>query len=90
MNDGEKELFSYFKVSQETFMEEFNYLIYFSATITTLLKGKEKKMYTKRQINSWNKTRQQLLEFEEKYKKYIIGFITQIPRDLTENIASYL
>ena len=90
MDNGEKELFWYFKLSHETFMTELNYLIEFTSTIRVLVKGKERNLYTKRQINSWNKTHKQLMEFEEKYKKHVIGFIRQIPCDLTEIIASYL
>ena len=90
MDNGEKELFWYFKLSQETFMDELNYLIDFTSTIRILVKGKERNLYTKRQLNSWIKTRRQVLDFEEKYKKYVIGLLTQIPCDLTENIASYL
>ena len=90
MDDGEKELVWHFNISKETFMDEFDYLIEFSATITRIVKRKERTLYTARQINSWNKTRKQLLDFEEKYKKYIIGIISQIPCDLTQTIASYL
>ena len=90
LDKGEKELFWYFKLSQETFMDELNYLFYYTSTIRILVKGKERNLYTNRQVRSWDKTRRQLLDFEEKYKKYVIGFLTQIPCDLTENIASYL
>ena len=41
MDDGEKELFWHFNISQETFMDEFDYLIQFSATITRIVKRKE-------------------------------------------------
>ena len=90
LDKGEKEVFWYFKLSQETFMDELNYLIDYTSTIRILVKGKERNLYTNRQVRSWDKTRRQLLDFEEKYKKYVIGFLTQIPCDLTENIASYL
>ena len=88
--DGEKELYQHFKLSQETFMDNLNYLICFVATIQMLVQGKEINVYTKRQINSWNKTERQLLNFEDKYKKYVIGLIKVIPSDLTKIIASYL
>ena len=90
MDGGEKKLAYYFKLSQENFIDELNYLINFIATIRILYKGKEKNVYTRRQINAWNKTRKQLMDFEEKYKKHVIGLIRKIPYDLTENIASYL
>ena len=88
--DGEKELYQHFKLSQETFMDNLNYLICFVATIQMLVQGKERNVYTERQINSWNKTHQQVLTFEDKYKKYVIGLIKVIPSDLTKIIASYL
>ena len=90
MDDGEKELFLYFNLSKDTFMEELNYLVDVTSTITVLVKGKERNLYTKRQLNSWNKTRKQLLDFEEKYKKYVIGLIRQVPCDLMKTISSYL
>ena len=88
--DGEKELYQHFKLSQETFMDNLNYLICFVATIQMLVQGKERNVYTERQINSWNKTHQQVLTFEDKYKKYVIGLIKVISSDLTKIIASYL
>ena len=88
--DGEKELYQHFKLSQETFMDNLNYLICFVATIQMLVQGKEINVYTKRQINSWNKTHRQVLTFEDNYKKYVIGLIKVIPSDLTKIIASYL
>ena len=88
--DGEKELYQHFKLSQETFMDNLNYLICFVATIQMLVQGKEINVYTERQINSWNKTHQQVLTFEDNYKKYVIGLIKVIPSDLTKIIASYL
>jgi hypothetical protein len=89
-SDGEKELHRHFKLSQEIFMDDFNYLIEFVAPIQLLVKGKEKNLYSELQINSWNKTLKQLMDFEKKYKKHIIELIREIPYDLTENIASYL
>ena len=88
--DGEKELHRNFKLSQEIFIDDFNYLIEFVAPIQLLVKGKEKKLYSELQINSWNKTLKQLMDFEKKYKKHLIELIREIPYDLTENIASYL
>ena len=88
--EGEKELYTYFNLSQKTFMDNLNYLICFVATIQMLVQGKERNVYTKRQIKSWNKTHRQLLTFEDNYKKYAIGLIKVIPSDLTEIIASYL
>ena len=88
--DGEKELYQHFKLSQETFMDNLNYLICFVATIQMLVQGKEINVYTKRQINSWNKTHRQVLTFEDNYKKYVFGLIKVIPSDLTKFIASYL
>ena len=88
--DGEKELNRHFKLSQEIFMDNFNYLIEFVAPIQLLVKGKERNLYSEHQINAWNKTHKQLMDFEKKYKKHVIGLIREIPCDLTENIASYL
>ena len=88
--DGEKELHRHFKLSQEIFIDDFNYLIEFVAPIQLLVKGKEKNLYSELQINSWNKTLKQLMDFEKKYKKHLIELIREIPCDLTENIASYL
>ena len=88
--DGEKELHRHFKLSQEIFMDNLNYLVWFVAPIQMLVNGKEQNVYTERQINLWNKTHKQLTDFEEKYKKHVIGLIRKIPCDLTENIASYL
>jgi len=88
--DGEKELHRHFKLSQEIFMDNLNYLVCFVASIQMLVRGNEVNVYTERQIKLWNKTLKQLMDFEKKYKKHVIGFIREIPYDLTENIASYL
>jgi hypothetical protein len=88
--DGEKELHRHFKLSQDIFMDNLNYLVCFAAPIKMLIRGNEVNVYTERQIKLWNKTHRQLVDFEKKYKKHVIGFIKQIPCDLTENIASYL
>ena len=88
--DGEKELHRHFKLSQEIFMDNLNYLVCFVAPIQMLVRGNEVNVYTKRQIKLWNKTLKQLMVFEKKYKKHVIELIREIPCDLTENIASYL
>jgi hypothetical protein len=88
--DGEKELHRHFKLSQEIFMDNLNYLVCFVASIQMLVRGNEVNVYTERQIKLWNKTLKQLMDFEKKYKKHVIELIREIPCDLTENIASYL
>lgn len=88
--DGEKELYRHFKLSQDNFMDNLNYLVCFVASIQMLVKGNEVNVYTKQQIKLWNKTHKQLMDFEKKYKTYVIRLIRKIPCDLTENIASYL
>ncbi len=83
-------VFSYFTISQNTIMDEMEYLTCVAATTQILINGKERNLYSDKQINSWNKTYRQLTDFEKKCKKYMVQIITQIPSDLTETISSYL
>ena len=87
--DENSVVFSYFTISQKTIMVEIEYLIGVSTT-QILINGKERNLYSDKQIKSWNKTYRQLTDFEKKCKKYMVQIITQIPSDLTETISSYL